>query len=109
MIVERIESELMGLVPRFLDNARMDLEEVVKALSVKDLKALSRLGHSLKGAGAGFGFNALADIGKRLEEAAKASDLAAIDALILAFESYLATVRVEPVSRTSNPTSPPSR
>jgi HPt (histidine-containing phosphotransfer) domain-containing protein len=97
MVVERIDSDLMELVPRFLDNARMDFEEVVRARSAHDLTTLARIGHSLKGAGAGFGFRVLAEIGTMLEQGAKESNFIAVDSQIAAFAAYLSSVRVEPV------------
>jgi HPt (histidine-containing phosphotransfer) domain-containing protein len=97
MFEEFIDSGLMELVPMFLANARSDLEEVLRARSAQDMKALSRVGHSLKGAGAGFGFRGLAEIGRSLEEAAKSSDLLEVDKQVATFECYLATVKVNPV------------
>jgi HPt (histidine-containing phosphotransfer) domain-containing protein len=97
MVVERIDPGLMELAPRFLHNAHNDLDSLTKARSAGDLVTLARLGHSLKGAGAGFGFRTLADIGQRIEAASKTADLGEVDALLASLEAYLSTVTVEPL------------
>jgi HPt (histidine-containing phosphotransfer) domain-containing protein len=96
MIVELIDPDLLELAPRFLHLVREDLKELSKARSAGDLATLARLGHSLKGAGAGFGFRTLDVIGQRIEAASKAADLDEVDAQLASLEAYLSTVRVEP-------------
>ncbi|MFP4070494.1 MAG: Hpt domain-containing protein [Desulfovibrionales bacterium] len=92
--VETIDPELEGLVPIFLKNALQDLNHMQQALGERDFVTLARLGHSLKGAGLGYGFKGMADIGVRVEAAAKVWRLEDLQALVQEFGNYLSQVTV---------------
>jgi HPt (histidine-containing phosphotransfer) domain-containing protein len=53
----RVASELRELLPRFLANRRLDLEQLREALARGDFEEARRIGHSLRGAGGGYGFD----------------------------------------------------
>ena len=62
-VIERISPELMPLVPGFMANCRDEAEQIKQALSAEDWETVTRLGHSIKGAGGWYGFSGLARIG----------------------------------------------
>jgi HPt (histidine-containing phosphotransfer) domain-containing protein len=67
---ESIAQELEPLLPMFLDNARNDVQEMRKALAENRIIDVQRTGHSLKGAGMGYGFQGLGALGKAVEQEA---------------------------------------
>jgi len=88
---------LEELVPGYLKNLHADLQSLSAALEKHDYGAIQVTGHQMKGAGAGYGFAAITDIGRGLESAAKAATAAEIQVQIGALADYLN--RVEIVSR----------
>jgi HPt (histidine-containing phosphotransfer) domain-containing protein len=64
------------------------------ALADGDFSTLGRLGHGMRGSGGGYGFQAITDIGKGLELAAKSSDHEASQKLLGELTSYLDRVEV---------------
>ena len=73
-IVVRISADLAPIVPGYLENIRQDGAAMQEALGRGDLTTVRRLGHNLKGTGGGYGFDALSEIGARLEAAALRED-----------------------------------
>jgi HPt (histidine-containing phosphotransfer) domain-containing protein len=67
----RVSGELRDLVPRFLANRRLEIGELDAALARGDLEAARRIGHSLRGAGGGYGFDEITRLGARIEAQAK--------------------------------------
>ena len=65
-----IDRELEDLIPGFLNNRRNDVIKLQAALADSDFDTIRILGHSMKGAGGGYGFDAITDIGEALENAA---------------------------------------
>jgi len=66
-----VDPDLYDLIPRFLDNRRLDAGRIHAALERKDFEAVGIIGHRMKGDGGGYGLNAISEIGAVLEEAAK--------------------------------------
>jgi HPt (histidine-containing phosphotransfer) domain-containing protein len=89
-----IEKDMEQLVTRFLARKRGEVEHLRAALEATDYEAVRRLGHDLKGAGAGFGFPELTLIGGQLEGAAKRADAASIRSQVDAMERYLTQLQV---------------
>ena len=69
-ILVRVDPDLADLIPGFLDNRRKDITAMRKALERGDFETVRTLGHSMKGSGGGYGFDAITDIGAALEQAA---------------------------------------
>ncbi len=70
------------LVVSFIESVAEHITEADAFLSSASWTDLSRVGHTLKGSGANVGANALSEVGKALEFAAKAEDAAACSASI---------------------------
>ncbi len=85
---------LEALVPRFLENRRLDVTALQGALGDEDFTTLQSIGHAMKGTGGGYGFMAISAIGGDVEEAAKVSDAITIQQLIEALQAYLDRVVV---------------
>jgi HPt (histidine-containing phosphotransfer) domain-containing protein len=93
-IIVHADPEIGDLIPGFLDNRRKDVKAIEEALESGDFEIIRVLGHSMKGAGGSYGFDAITDIGKALEEAAKKENAAEIQKLADRLSAYLKRVRV---------------
>jgi len=92
--VVHVDAEIEDLIPGFLENRRKDIETVNKALKKGDYEAIRALGHTMKGAGGGYGFDAITDIGKSLEDAAKEKNTEEIRKRVGELSNYLERVEV---------------
>lgn len=93
-IVVHADPEIADLIPRFLENRQKDIVSIMDALKSQNFETIKILGHSMKGAGGGYGFPGVTDIGKSIEEAAKVEDS---DAILMALDkltNYLDRVEV---------------
>jgi len=93
-ILVRVDPDLSDLIPGFLDNRRKDISAIREALERGDFETVRILGHSMKGAGGGYGFDAITDIGAALEQAAKNADREEIRKQIDELSTYLDRVEV---------------
>ena len=73
-----LDDDMKELVPAYLAKRRGDLAACRAALEAGDFDTIRKLGHNLKGTGAGYGFPRLTEIGAALETAALRSDASAI-------------------------------
>jgi hypothetical protein len=64
------------------------------ALVREDFDALQVLGHNMRGTGRGYGFDAVSDIGRALEEAAVRHDPSVIRKEAERLDAYLSQVEV---------------
>jgi hypothetical protein len=98
-----VESDpvLERLLPRFVANRRRDVGTIIQTLDQEDFASIQEMGHNLKGTGRSYGCDGISEIGRALEEAAKAGDVAEIRRQAAALEDYLRRVKVPaPTSRT---------
>lgn len=93
-ILVQVDPDLADLIPGFLANRRKDITAMQLALEGGDFEIVRVLGHSMKGAGGGYGFDAVTDIGGALEQAAKDKNSGEIDKNLYALSSYLDRVEV---------------
>lgn len=93
-IIVSIDADLEDLIPEYLENRRQDCQTVLQLLEKGDYEAIRILGHTMKGTGGGYGFNAITDVGKKLEEAAKRSEAVAIRQTVSELEQYLQAVEI---------------
>ena len=74
--VAYVNAELKELIPRFFKSLQSDIETLQQAVKVGNIPEIQRVGHNIKGAGQGYGFEALGILGQRIEEAAVADEWA---------------------------------
>lgn len=92
--IVQVDPEIEDIVPIFLQNRRDDVGFLSKALEDGDFEPIGILGHSMKGSGGGYGFDAITDIGRSLEQAAKSQSWGEIKRLVEELASYLDRVEV---------------
>ena len=88
-IIVRVDPELESLIPNFLVNRRKDSQTIEEALGRGDYETVRHLGHSMKGAGRGYGFEKISEIGAQMEASAKAKDADAITRQVKELLFYL--------------------
>ena len=93
-IIVHVDEEIEDLIPGFLDNRWKDVEILKEALDKGDYKTILSLGHKMKGAGGGYGFDHITDLGLALENAAKAQNTEEIQRRIQEISYYLEHVEV---------------
>ncbi|MCC6707423.1 MAG: Hpt domain-containing protein [Gammaproteobacteria bacterium] len=89
-----IDPDLADLVPGFLNNRRRDVEKLRAQLEAGNFADIRMIGHSMKGAGGGYGFDPITDIGAAIERAALAADSATIEQGIAQLADYLSRIDV---------------
>ena len=88
----RVSGELRNLVGRFLVHAGDELAQLRAAAARRDHDELRRIGHMLKGAGGGYGLDAITRLGAEIERgAAHGQD---VGRLVDALGDYLQSVEV---------------
>lgn len=92
--VIRISKDLEDLIPGYLENRHRDIASIQEALGKDDFETIRILGHSMKGSGGGYGFDAITEIGKRIEEAAKHMDKKGIAEQAGELSAYLHNIKV---------------
>lgn len=80
---------LQAMAELFLEHGPKDLAEIKAALDVRDVAAVGRFAHRLKGAVLQLCAPAMLEAAKRMEEAGKAGDIAAAAALYGGLEGEL--------------------
>jgi two-component system sensor histidine kinase/response regulator len=94
--VIRIEPDIVDLVPMFIENSLNQIQKARFWLEHQDWDSLIRMGHSLKGSGASFGFQKASGFGKQLETLAIQHDDPAFRDTLEQLEHFLRTVRWAP-------------
>ncbi|NUM35146.1 MAG: Hpt domain-containing protein [Candidatus Brocadiae bacterium] len=93
-IVVHIDKDLEAIVPNFLENKRKDIITMRHALENKEFPSIQVLGHRMKGAGGGYGFDEITRIGANLEKAALEKKADAILSSLEELQIYLSSVQV---------------
>ncbi len=93
-IIVQGDPDLEDLIPGFLNNRTNDVGTIRSALLSGDMDRIRIIGHSMKGAGGGYGFDAITDFGGIIEQAAVANDKAQIEKSAADLEKYLQCVEV---------------
>ena len=90
----QIDRFIEDLIPGFLNNRREDIKSLREAVETGDMQLLQRLGHTMKGTGAGYGFETISEIGEAIERASLQNDGDTISQLTQKLETYLDTLKV---------------
>jgi CheY-like chemotaxis protein/HPt (histidine-containing phosphotransfer) domain-containing protein len=85
----RIDARIADLVPRFVEVCRQECAALRRASAEGGWAAAAAIGHTLHGAGGGYGFDEVTRIGQAIEAAAKARDAASVAALATRLENFL--------------------
>ncbi len=93
-IVVKIDPDLEDIIPGFLQKRRKDIEEIQRALAGNDFEAIRVLGHTMKGIGGGYGFDAITSIGSAIEQSAKNNNTDEIKYSLDELASYMDHVEV---------------
>ena len=89
-----VDPDFMDLIPFFLESRHKEIVTIRECIAKADLREAQRLGHGMKGAGGGYGFQEISSIGKSIEEAAKAGDTVEIEEALDRLAEYLSVVEV---------------
>ena len=90
-----VDHDLEDIIPRFFERRGEDVASILGGLEQGDYETIRYLGHSMKGAGGGYGFDAITEMGRDLERAAGNQDRDEILKLVGELSAYLELV--EPV------------
>jgi HPt (histidine-containing phosphotransfer) domain-containing protein len=93
-IIVHVDPDIADLIPGFLENRHKDIQTIQKALTQGDFETIRFLGHSMKGAGGSYGFDAITDIGKNMEQDALAKDYEEVKKSLQELSAYLDRVEV---------------
>jgi HPt (histidine-containing phosphotransfer) domain-containing protein len=93
-IIVHIDADIEELVPGFFENRHEDIKTILDALEKGNYDTIMLLGHSMKGSGGGYGFNAITNMGSSIEEAAKGKNSEEIKKWVAELSSYLDRVEV---------------
>jgi HPt (histidine-containing phosphotransfer) domain-containing protein len=93
-ITVRLDPDIQDLIPGFLENRKKDVTAIQAALVNGDFAAIMVLGHTMKGDGGGYGFDAISDIGAIIETAAKQKNAEQIQHGTQRLADFLARVDV---------------
>ncbi len=93
-IIVHVDPDIADLIPGFLENRHKDIKTIGEALAQGNFETIRFLGHSMKGAGGSYGFDAITDIGKSLEQAAITQDDGVIKKSLKELFTYLDSIEV---------------
>ena len=93
-LIVTVAKDLADLIPVFFQNRKKEIATLRTALAAGDFEQLRQLGHRMKGVGNSYGFAAVSEIGKRVEDGARTGDKASIDKCIAEYSDYLSKVQV---------------
>jgi len=93
-ITVHLDPDIRHLIPGFLENRHKDVAAMKAALVKGDFAAIVLTGHTMKGDGGGYGFDAISEIGAMLEEAAKQENAERVKQGIERLADFLARVEV---------------
>lgn len=94
-IVEKIDADLQGLIPGFMELTYKDIESLEQALGTGNMDAASRIGHNIKGSALNYGFLQLGGIGRRIEICAAQNLQEQVRTELSALKDYVERVEVE--------------
>ena len=94
-IVVQIDPDILNLIPSFLESRKQDVTTLRETLISGDLETARRIGHTLKGVGASYGFASITVFGQAIERAVIDGKLKVAREEIDQLESYLYAVVVE--------------
>ncbi|MCP4352459.1 MAG: response regulator [Desulfobacterales bacterium] len=93
-IIVHVYSMLKNILPRFIENRQKDIRAIGEALEKDDYEAIRVMGHSMKGAGGGYGLDPVTDMGLSIEQAAKNRNPEEIQTCTRELANYLGRLEI---------------
>ena len=93
-IVVVCDADLDDIIPEYLENKRSECAQLRELADRGDFEEIRTIAHGMKGSGGCYGFPVISGIGKDMEAAAKASNLADVLAQVDALQTYVESVEV---------------
>ena len=93
-IVVHADPDIADEIPWYLGQVKEYTEAIEKAMGDNDFETIEDAGHRMKGTGEAFGFDAVSEMGKSIEMAAKEKDLDEIRKSVRELAEYIEVVEV---------------
>ena len=93
-IIIYADPDIADEIPWYLGQVKEYTEAIEKAVGNADFESIEDAGHRMKGSGQTFGFDAISEMGKSLEQAAKEKDLDEIGKKVKELSRYIEVVKV---------------
>lgn len=93
-LIVRVNALLSEMLPEFLMTCRTDLLTIRSAMVTADYRTVEDLGHRMRGAGDGLGFDFVTEIGGEIENAAMRHDGPVIRGKVKIMQNFLDHVEV---------------
>jgi len=93
-IVVYADPDLADEIPWYMGQVRDYIAAIGAALDKEDFETIQDSGHRMKGSGVTFGFEAVSEIGKSIEMAAREKDVNTIQTQIQKLAGYIDRVEV---------------
>ena len=93
-IVVHADPDIADEIPWYLGQVKEYTEAIEKAMGENDFETIEDAGHRMKGTGEAFGFDAVSEMGKSIEMAAKEKDLDEIRKSVRELAKYIEVVEV---------------
>ena len=91
----KVDPLLAEIVPKFLERCARTAPELHEAVRSGDLDAARRISHILHGTASSLGFEEMAVIGRKIEQAARERDSEALAKLADALDDHVSRVKPE--------------
>lgn len=92
--VAYVDESLEPLIPKYLERRVADVEALRRAVERGAYDEARVIGHSMKGSGGGYGFDAITELGATIEQAAESSDENRLCIAADDLDRYLAEVEI---------------
>ena len=94
-IVVQVDQELKDLIPTYLTNRKVELEELRKFCAARDSKSIHAITHKIKGNAAAYGFVTLGTVAVEIELALKSDQWEMVTKKLNEIEHYLAHLKIQ--------------
>jgi HPt (histidine-containing phosphotransfer) domain-containing protein len=88
-VIVEVDQDLSDLIPGFLARKRADVAAIFEAVGRRDYEEISHIAHRIKGEGGSYGFDAMTDMGRSMQQAAATRDDGAVTTLARQLLNYL--------------------
>ena len=95
MTIVQVKEKMKRFIPQFLENTKIDVDKMKKAIEAKEFDELHKVAHSMKGYGKPFGFVHLGDYAANIQQKAEKNDLEGVIEHFKQLEAYIENVQIE--------------